>query len=328
MARKQEPGPTLGDAVTRFLAGYFAGSERSERTEKAYTADLTQFTAFSGADRRLKKIGPEPIEEWAAALKKEGYAPASIQRKMVSLRVFFHFWMRRGELDTSPFWRLRLRFGAGRVLPKTLSETEIQKLFTEARRRVEEAGPPSAYQPDHRYRALRDLAVLDLLFATGIRVGEAASLRLTSYLPDQNAFLIRGKGNRDRLAYLVSPATLDLQRRHREARLRLETASGALFLNSRGEAIATQGIAQVLRSLAREAGIDRNITPHMLRHTVATMLLRNGMDLRLVQQFLGHASIVTTQRYTHLTGEDLLAGLRRYLELEGSTLPDQVRPSG
>lgn len=312
MARKKEPGPSLGDAVSRFLAGYFAGSERSDRTEKAYTADLVQFTAFSGADRALVKIGPEPIEEWAAALKKEGYAPASIQRKMVSLRVFFHFWMRRGLLDTSPFWRLRLRFGAGRVLPKTLSEGELKSLFTEARRRVEEAGPPDDVLPDAGYRALRDLAVLDLLFATGIRVGEAASLRLDSFAEDQNAYLIRGKGNRDRLAYLVSTDTIDLQRRHREARQRLETTSTALFLNAHGNAIAPQGIAQTLRSLARESGIERNITPHMLRHTVATMLLRNGMDLRLVQQFLGHASIVTTQRYTHLTGEDLLAGLRRF----------------
>lgn len=312
MARKKEPGPTLGDAVTRFLAGYFAGSERSDRTEKAYTADLVQFTAFSGADRTLLKIGPEPIEEWAAALKKEGYAPASIQRKMVSLRVFFHFWMRRGVLDTSPFWRLRLRFGAGRVLPKTLTESEIKRLFAEARRRVEEAGPPSDGEPNVGYRALRDLAVLDLLFATGIRVGEAASLRLDSFIEDQNAYLIRGKGNRDRLAYLVSNETVELQRRHREARLRLEPTSEALFLNSRGEPLSPQGFAQTLRSFARESGIDRNVTPHMLRHTVATLLLRNGMDLRLVQQFLGHASIVTTQRYTHLTGEDLLAGLRRF----------------
>src|SRR5205823_833757 len=124
-------------------------------------------------------------------------------------------------------------------------------------------------------------------------------------------FRVQGKGGRDRLAFAVDEATLKIQREHLQARKRIDTPSPALFLNASGTRLSTQGIANVIAQLRQQAGIERHITPHMLRHTVATLLLHNGVDIRVVQEFLGHTSIVTTQRYTHVTKEHLIGVLRK-----------------
>lgn len=160
------------------------------------------------------------------------------------------------------------------------------------------------------YRALRNLALVDLLFATGLRVGEVSALNLKDFALAESVFKVRGKGGRDRLAFVVDEQSIRVQRDHVSARSRLVSESPALFLNASGERLSTQGIANIIAQFRREAGIDRHITPHMLRHTVATLLLRNGVDIRIVQEFLGHASIATTQRYTHVTKDHLIRVLR------------------
>jgi len=176
---------------------------------------------------------------------------------------------------------------------------------------VKRARKPLA--PSHSgYRNLRDLALVDLLFATGMRVGEVSSLDVKDFCSQEAMFRVRGKGGRDRLAFTVDQNTLEIQRSYLESRMRIETESPALFLNARGQRLSTQGISGVLTRLREEAGIQRHITPHMLRHTVATLLLRNGADIRVVQEFLGHASIATTQRYTHITKEHLIGVLRKH----------------
>ena len=161
------------------------------------------------------------------------------------------------------------------------------------------------------YRALRDLALVDLLFATGMRVGELSALDIKDFLTQEASFRVQGKGGRDRLAFAVDEKTIKIQQEHLHARTRIATDSPALFLNASGQRLSTQGIANVIAQLREQAGIERHITPHMLRHTVATLLLRNGADIRVVQEFLGHASIATTQRYTHITKEHMIAVLRK-----------------
>lgn len=305
----------LGRAVGQFLSGYFATRDRSDKTEKAYACDLEQFGKFAGADREVASLDPDLIEEWAGELKRRNYAPASIQRKMVSLRVFCHYWVRKGLLEDNPFWRVKLSFGRAQQLPRTLTENEIRRLLDSARRAYDEAVEADlAVLHDGSlgpgYLALRNYAVLDLLFATGIRVGEAASLTLDSFIEDGRTLRIRGKGRRPRLAFLVDPRSIELQHLHGDARTHIPTPTRALFLNSFATPLSTQGIAKVLKKLQKEARVDRHVTPHMIRHTVATLLLRNGADIRVVQEFLGHASIATTQRYTHVTKQHLLAILK------------------
>jgi integrase/recombinase XerD len=156
------------------------------------------------------------------------------------------------------------------------------------------------------------LALVDLLFATGMRVGEASALDMKDFNVVESVFKIKGKGGRHRLAFIVDKETIRIQSDHLEVHALLESESKALFINAARERLSTQGIANVTASFRQAAGLERHITPHMLRHTVATLLLRNGVDIRVVQEFLGHASIATTQRYTHVAKDHLIGILRKH----------------
>jgi integrase len=213
-----------------------------------------------------------------------------------------------------------------------LSETEMRGLLAHAGRTdmrdVPRKGPLLARSRSTRsssrdYRDIRNLALVDLLFATGMRVGEVSSLNVDDFSVTELMFRVHGKGGRGRLAYVVDDQTILIQKQHLEARTQLVSESPALFLNTAGERLSTQGIANIIAQFRRDAGIERHITPHMLRHTVATLLLRNGMDIRVVQEFLGHASIATTQRYTHVVKEHLIGELRKHhpsLSLRGQSI--------
>lgn len=311
----------LKEAKTEFLNGYFSTHNRRPKTRMAYSSDLAQFQKFTGKNVELRSLDGALIERWAAHLRERKYSPASIRRKIVVLKVFCSYWVRRGELPESPFWRVKLSFGRIEQLPRTLTETEMQSLLAQARRNHTAARRSSAETNPRqirsgaaspRYRALRNLALVDLLFATGMRVGEVSALDLKDFLAQEAVFRVQGKGGRDRLAFAVDEKTLRIQQEHLRARVRIETSSSALFLNASGARLSTQGISNVIAQLRRDAGIERHITPHMLRHTVATLLLRNGVDIRVVQEFLGHASIATTQRYTHISKEHLISVLRKH----------------
>ena len=312
----------LAQASAEFLRGYFSTHKRGKKTEAAYRCDLAQFLAHAGEDLSLLSLGSTDIEHWAGHLHQEEYSPASIRRKIVVLKVFCSYWVRKGVLPESPFWRVQLSFGRVEQLPRALSEREMRALLSRARRNymsvlTDRGGlnvitqARSLKASSKPYRVLRDLALIDLLFATGIRVGEASSLDLKDYCAREAVFRVRGKGGRDRLAFVVDGQTMAIQREHAEARARMETDSPALFVNSSGGRLSTQGMTNVIAKLRREARIKRHVTPHMLRHTVATLLLRNGADIRVVQDFLGHASIATTQRYTYVSKEHLVRVLRK-----------------
>lgn len=313
----------LKDAKNGFLSGYFSTHSRRPKTRLAYASDLAQFQRFAGKVLELGSLNGALIERWAAHLREKNYSPASIRRKIIVLKVFCSYWVRRGELAESPFWRVKLSFGRIEQLPRTLTETEMQSLLEQARRNSRR-WPSSATKTtgrhrakaveadSARYRALRNLALVDLLFATGMRVGEVSALDIKDFLAQEAVFRVQGKGGRDRLAFAVDEKTLRIQQEHLRARIQIDTTSSALFLNASGTRLSTQGISNVIAQLRREAGIQRHITPHMLRHTVATLLLRNGVDIRVVQEFLGHASIATTQRYTHISKEHLISELRKH----------------
>ena len=310
----------LNQASTEFIEGYFSTHQRRIKTKAAYCSDLAQFEKFVGGDLALVSIGGEVVEKWAAHLRQEGYSPASMRRKLVALRVFCSYWVRRGSMPESPFWRVKLSYGRIEQLPRTITEGEMRALLQQAGRKFsalkKSRNRTAATQAQVRqasssyYRTLRNLALVDLLFATGMRVGEACALDVQDFRIEEGVFRIQGKGGRDRLAFVVDEETIRIQQSHVAARRQIETPAAALFVNASGNRLSTQGISNVITQLRQEAGIERHVTPHMLRHTVATLLLRNGVDIRVVQEFLGHTSIATTQRYTHITKEHLKGVLR------------------
>lgn len=309
----------LDQAISEFFNGYFSTHDRSKKTEVAYKADLEQLAAYAPKKCSLSSLDAALIENWAADLRIRSYAPASMKRKMVVLKVFCSYWVRKGVLSESPFWRVKLSFGRTIQLPRALTESEMRDLMAQARQDHRDASVQPKGSPltntgqaasARSYRTLRNFALVDLLFATGMRVGEVSALNLRDFVVTESVFKVRGKGGRDRLAFVVDEQTVEIQKEHIQARARLTSESLALFLNASGERLSTQGIANIIAQFRKEAGIERHITPHMLRHTVATLLLRNGADIRIVQEFLGHASIATTQRYTHVTKDHLIRVLR------------------
>lgn len=312
----------LMHAISEFLSGYFSTHDRSVKTRTAYRSDLEQFGIFAGKELPLRSVSAIVIENWAAQLRLQGYSPASMRRKTVVLKVFCSYWLRRGELSESPFWRVKLSLGRIEQLPRALSHVEMQSLLAQAGRSCACADIPrkgavlAKAQPIRAslrsYRALRNLALVDLLFATGMRVGEASGLNIEDFAIAELAFKIRGKGGRHRLGFVVDRNSIQIQSRHLESRAKLDCQSRALFVNANGQRLSTQGMANIISQFRQDAGIERHVTPHMLRHTVATLLLRNGVDIRVVQEFLGHASIATTQRYTHVAKEHLIGVLRKH----------------
>jgi integrase/recombinase XerD len=307
-------------AIAQFLSGYFSTHHRSNKTRVAYCSDLEQFNLYTGKDFALAALNALLIEEWAAHLRAKGYSPASMRRKIVVLKVFCSYWVRRGELSESPFWRVKLSFGRIEHLPRALTETEMRTLLTHAgqnhlavnvpRKGAALAKGRTANASSRGYRAVRNLALIDLMFATGMRVGEVSALEIDDFVVEELVFRVHGKGGRYRLAFVVDEQTVQIQHEYLDARLQVVTQSTALFLNASGQRLSTQGIANIISKSREDAGMTRHVTPHMLRHTVATLLLRNGADIRIVQEFLGHASIATTQRYTHVAKEHLIGVLR------------------
>lgn len=300
----------LGEAVTSFLLGYFSTCQRSTKTQAAYRADLHQLKTYVGAPTSLADLGPDILEAWAAALKTSGYAAVSIRRKFATAKVFFSYWVRKGILDKSPLWRIRLDLGRDRVLPKSLTPADAKRFMEEAWRDAESFDAPVRNTADPRFLQVRNIAALEILFATGIRVGELVSLTLRDWQEDERTFVVRGKGARQRLAFLPDDRSAKAVRMYVNQRKAMTLGHEALFVNFAGKQISTQGISRVVTETATAADVAQKVTPHMIRHTVATLLLRYGADIRIVQEVLGHASIATTQRYTHVSKEHLFSILR------------------
>ena len=302
----------LESAINGFLAGYFSTCRRSLKTRKAYEIDLTQFRDHFGKAEPLDRVSVESIEHWAGELKSRGYASVSMRRKFATLRVFFSYWVRKGDMDVSPLWKVRLDLGRQLQLPRALSAVDTKLLLERVWSRTVIPSVPVSKPSDRRFLAVRNLAAIEILFATGMRVGELVSLRLTDWRKDEASFIVKGKGLRQRMALLPDDRALCATNTYLHLREALTIDHDALLVNANGGRLSTQGVSRMLAELATEAEIERHVTPHMIRHTVATLLLRHGADIRVVQEVLGHASIVTTQRYTYISKDHLAATLHAH----------------
>jgi site-specific recombinase XerD len=200
--------------------------------------------------------------------------------------------------------------GRQRLLPRSLTEADVKSLIEYMWRDVDctKATPPSPR--DSRFLAIRNVAMIEILFATGIRVGELASLTCQDWREDEASFLITGKGLRQRVALLPDQRSQRAIRTYLKHRATLSLGHDSLLVNAAGRKLSSQGIARTITLAAKNCGIKARVTPHMIRHTVATLLLRCGADIRIVQEVLGHASIITTQRYTYVSKEHLTSTLK------------------
>ncbi|MCP4550236.1 MAG: tyrosine-type recombinase/integrase [bacterium] len=189
---------------------------------------------------------------------------------------------------------------------------EAKRLLLQAKRELGPNPRELSTRVDATFRALRNLAIVEVLFATGIRVGELVSLELADFRSEERAFTINGKGSRQRIALLPDKVSYHTVNTYSMHRCNVFTDHEALFLNTFSGPLSAQGVGILVGRLARDAGISHRVKPHMLQHTVASLRLRTGADIRVVQEFLGHAAISTKQRYTHITKDDLALKWNQY----------------
>jgi integrase/recombinase XerD len=290
------PSRRLTELVLDYLA--FLELERglSRNTLEAYRSDLQQYGAF------LDRAGRHPLEVTTAELRAflseiqsangSGAAPATVQRKVACLRSFYRYLRREQILEQDPTADLRgPRLGAR--LPKVLSRDEVQALLRQ----------PKGTSPV----ALRDRALLETMYACGLRASEAIALERAQIDLDAGILRTRGKGSKERIVPIGSVALRSLRQYLDKGRPRLVQLRDEprVFVNARGEGLSRQGLYKIIQRHARTAGLERKMSPHTLRHTFATHLLAGGCDLRSLQEMLGHADIGTTQIYTHLSPERL-----------------------
>ena len=289
----------MTDCVSQFLNFLAVEKNASNNTISAYRNDLAQFSGFIGkangaaTPETWKGVSGECIVSFVGDMRSRSYKDATVARKVAALKSFYGFLAAEGMVDSDPTEHLKSP-QVGKTLPRALSVAEIDELLEQPGRRA---------TPEAR----RDKAMLELLYATGLRVSELVALNLADVSLDSDPKTVRcvGKGDRERVLPIHQRPVEELRAyialvRPRLVRIRNEAA---LFVNRRGERLTRQGFWLILKNYAREANLDKSITPHTIRHTFATHMLSGGMPLRNVQDALGHASISTTQNYTHLTDD-------------------------
>lgn len=291
--------------VAAWLDALIAEKGASANTVAAYARDLADLTAHlhaRGVDA-LAATRPD-LDSWVAALESHGLAASTRARKLSAARGFFGFLHEEGWRGDDPAARLRGP-APSRALPRTLSVEQVDRLFDAVETR---------YRGDAR---LRVRALLELVYATGMRVSELVSLPVSAARGDPRVLFVRGKGGKERLTPLTNPARTALADwlAARDAKPGPNGADSSYLFPSSGASghLTRERCLQIVKALALEAGLDpAAISPHTLRHAFATHLLANGADLRAIQELLGHADIATTEIYTHLLDERLKALIARH----------------
>jgi integrase/recombinase XerD len=292
---------TLSPHIDAFLSMIAVEKGLARNTVEAYSSDLSRLSNFLIGQRvaAWNDVKPIHVRAYVSWLTAKGLNAKSIARHIVTLRRFYRFLQTEALVGENPIPTLYLAAGA-RKLPQTLSAEDLQRLLN---------------QPDQR-EALgrRDQAMLELLYATGLRVSELVSLQTQQIDFQGNYLTVKGKGAKVRAVPFGQWAREKLLGYLREVRplLSRRRASAYLFITRSGKPLTRQGFWKLIRGYALAAGIEKRVTPHTLRHCFATHLLEGGADLRAVQEMLGHADISTTQIYTHVNGARLKEAHRRF----------------
>lgn len=290
---------TLQEAVTQFLFHCRYEKNLSPKTLKAYGIDLRQFREYLEADLKVTELAVVDKTVLRAYLKTL-FGPlkeTSVKRKVAALKSCFRFLEREDAIAVNPFRKMEVRIKEAHRLPKTLPLADLKRLFKHLYRQRQVHPDPESYE----YRALvRDIAVLETLFATGARIAEVCHLKDEDLDLRRGRVRILGKGGRERILQLCEAETLATLKEHRSLWEEEIGKNGYFFHNRRKNRLSEQSVRIMLRRAASEAGVNAKVTPHMFRHSVATLLLEEGVDIRYIQSLLGHTSIATTQIYTEV----------------------------
>lgn len=280
------------DQVKKYLEYCEYRKELDWNTLKAYRIDLRQFFEFTqeGIPKKTK------IEDYIVELHKK-YKQKTIKRKIASIKAYYNYLEECEIIDDSPFRKIKVKFKEATILPKIIPREEIETLlnYMHSRKKISMGNT-------YKYW-LRDIAVIETLFATGARVYEISNIRLDCVNLNTGLIKIMGKGHKERYIQVASDEILDLLKQYYKHNSEAIKKCGFFFVNSWGNRYTEDSIRLMLKKYTKLAGIDRNITPHMFRHSFATYLIEEGVDVSCVQRILGHSSIKTTQIYIHIAAK-------------------------
>lgn len=279
------------------IVNYLSHCEHQKRldskTLKAYRIDLGQFSKSTGITDPID-VSSNILEIYISTLH-EKYKPKTVKRKIASLKAFFHYLEYREVVILNPFNKIQIKFREPTVLPKIIPlltvESFLSTIYT-CRRQA-----PTAY---HRKNALRDAAIIELLFATGMRISELCSLKAGDISLSDRSLLIYGKGNKERRMQIGNDDVLHVLAEYHNTFHNKSTSNGVFFINQNQTPVSDQAVRRMINKYVSLAAIDLHITPHMFRHTFATSLLEADVDIRYIQEMLGHSSINITEIYTHV----------------------------
>lgn len=279
------------------IVNYLSHCEHQKRldskTLKAYRIDLGQFSKSTGITDPID-VSSNILEIYISTLH-EKYKPKTVKRKIASLKAFFHYLEYKEVVVINPFNKIQIKFREPTILPKTIPlltvESFLSTIYT-CRRQA-----PTAYQ---RKNALRDAAIIELLFATGMRISELCSLKAGDISLSDRSLLIYGKGNKERRMQIGNDDVLHVLAEYYNTFHNKNTSNGIFFINQNQTSVSDQAVRRMINKYVSLAAIDLHITPHMFRHTFATSLLEADVDIRYIQEMLGHSSINVTEIYTHV----------------------------
>ena len=289
-------------SIKRYLSFCKLEKRLDLKTLKAYRGDLYQFSSWLSNNNSL--FDSDSLHLYIIFLNSQ-YAVSSVKRKFASLKAFANY-LEENELQDNPFRGFRLNIKDPRILPKTISTEELNKTFR-ALYRNESVDSRTTFG---RFQITRDRVVFELLISTGLRVSELCSLNKENVCFSSKTIRVLGKYAKERIIQIENEHTLAALCSYiREASnvwpSWANEKNGSLLLNRLGERLSDQSVRLIINKWAKASEVSQNITPHMFRHTFATLLLENGVDIRYIQRFLGHSSIKTTEIYTYVSSEKM-----------------------
>jgi integrase/recombinase XerD len=292
----------MEQAIGSFIRYLAVERGLSENYQLSTQRSLTEFARWGKAKHKIdnpREVTLSILSEYFAERKRSGLSAASIKLAIVALKIFFRFLAAKRLVEKDPAEPLALP-RIERYLPETLNELQVEQLIEAVDQKVP--------------LGLRDRAIVELLYASGLRISELAGARLENFNPEEAILRVTGKGNKMRLVPVGRKACEALAAYLSAERPRLvKRGTGSeIFLSSRGSKLTTARIWQIVKDVSRRAGLGKSVYPHLLRHSFATHLLGNGADLRIIQEMLGHADISTTQVYTHVDQQRLKAVHRQF----------------
>lgn len=279
------------EQVRKYLEYCEFRKELDRNTLKAYRIDLKQFFEYAMEDLP----GKEKIEDYITELHKK-FKQKTVKRKIASLKAYYNYLVEKEIINDTPFRKIKVKFKETMVLPRIIPREEIEQLLNYMYAQENEGNVKYKYW-------LRDIAVVETLFATGARVYEISNIKEDSVNLNTGLIRIMGKGGKERYIQIASSEILGILKNYYRKNAEEIKQSGFFFVNNRGGRYTEQSIRLMLKKYTKLAGIERNITPHMFRHSFATYLIEEGVDISCVQQILGHSSIKTTQIYIHVAAK-------------------------